>query len=513
MKKNRLSLLLPLIAVLGACGATGGNTSVAAVTSAVTTSETPVTSSETPVTSVLSQQTSNIITEDVTINLWSITGKTYQTQLNKFVEAFKAVEPHVTVNSVIKSGSYNDLENMAVSGFSVNDYPDMIQCYPDHVVEYLDYGKAVKLDDYIDNAVYGLTAEDKADYIQAFMDEGKSYPVTGTYSVPWDKSSELMFWNKDVLNGMDLSAYDATLNGGKPLSQTYFDTMTWEDLFQHLCPALVKKNASLPAADQFLKTDKTYHTIFTYDSDDNLFITLAQQYGLGYTSMDSATGKGSVDFNNDGMKNLMKTFHEAEANGYIESKGSTGAYTSDLFTSQNALFTVSSTAGASYNFSSANPMNVGVARIPHAAGKQQYSINQGPSVCLLDHADANRKLASWLFYRFMTNKDNATAWAVNTDYMAIRKSTFDTDAFKEAADADLAEDKTSAKLKALNINYTQKVVNATPSELFLSPVFKGSSECRNQAAKLMAWALTKASVMTDIDAKFTEAVNSAKTAM
>jgi hypothetical protein len=43
----------------------------------------------------------------------------------------------------------------------------------------------------------GLSAEDKADYVTAFMDEGKKYSVAGTYSLPNCKSTELMFWNKE----------------------------------------------------------------------------------------------------------------------------------------------------------------------------------------------------------------------------------------------------------------------------------------------------------------------------
>ena len=43
-----------------------------------------------------------------------------------------------------------------------------------------------------------------------------------------------MFYNKDVLVGLDLHEIDATINGGNPLTADYFDNITWEELFDKL---------------------------------------------------------------------------------------------------------------------------------------------------------------------------------------------------------------------------------------------------------------------------------------
>jgi multiple sugar transport system substrate-binding protein len=451
------------------------------------------------------------INEDTTIDLWSITGSNNQAQLQAYVDGFMAIEPHVKVNNVIQTGmDYNGLKDAVEKGFSANNYPDLVQCYPDHVAEYIDYGKAVNLDPYITNADYGFTADDKVDYISNFLDEGKEYTVSGTYSVPYCKSTELMFYNEDVLLGLNLSKFDSSINGGKALNQNYFDNLTWEELFNHLCPAIVAYNDTLDDTHKILKTDQAYHSVFAYDSDDNLFITLAQQYGYGYTSVDAATGKGSVDFDNDGMKSLMKTFHDAADKGYIISKGSAGDnYTNTYFTAQNTLFSVGSTGGVKYQFADTNPMNVGVARIPHAAGKNPYVINQGPSLVMLDHNDANRKLASWLFYKFMTNATNSLDWAVNSGYMGIRHSNYVNEAYVTANDVTTKDAKTLDRLMAKSNTYTQNIL----SEMYTSPAFKGSSTCRTQGKGLMTWALLADSNMSDIDTKFATAVNQCKLAM
>lgn len=516
MKKQLLVSLLPLLAIgLAACA--GSSTASSSSSTASSSSKAPESSSSQAPSSSSSSSSSknydvsNIITEPVSINLWSITGKLYQTQLNKYVEAFKEVEPNVTVTSTIVSGGYNTLESNTISGFLSGDYPDLVQCYPDHVVDYLDYNKVIKLNDYMDNATYGVTGDNLADYVPSFLEEGEDYPIEGTYSVPWDKSSELMYWNQDALNGLDLSSIDSTINDGNPLSQSYFDSITWEELFGKLCPAIKKYNDALASDKKILDTTDPKAAIFTYDSDDNLFITLAAQYGYDYTAVDATTGEGQILFNNAGMKKELKVFNDAYQKGYIQTKGSYSAYTSDLFTANKTLFTVSSTAGASYNFSSSNPMNIGVGRIPHAANHDAMAINQGPSICVLDHKDDNRALASFLFWRFMTNESNALAWALNTDYLPIRNSIYKTTAFKKASNPDLQKEKTYERLKALNLAYISDT--NLSNELFLSPAFKGSSEARAQAASLMTWALTTSTYAADVDAKFETAVNNVKKVM
>ena len=164
------------------------------------------------------------------------------------------------------------------------------------------------------------------------------------------------------------------VNEGRALGQDYFDNLTWEELFNNFCPAIVAYNDSLAADKKILKTDQAYHSVFAYDSDDNLFITLAEQYGYAYTSINQTTGKGSADFNNDNMKALLKTFHDAANNGYIISKGSAANnYTNTYFTKQNTLFSVGSTGGVKYQFDATNAMDVGVARIPHEKTFSSYA--------------------------------------------------------------------------------------------------------------------------------------------
>ena len=495
MKKQFASLLLTVAAAssLVACNNAPAST---AVSSAASSAASSVASS------AASSIASSAAGTQTEITFWSTIGQNNRPVFEKIVSDFEAAYPQYKINNVYQSGNYNQLKDMVTSGFAANNYPDLVQCYPDHVAEYINYGKAVDLTSYMNDPQIGFTAEDKADYIEEFMREGQEYAVTGTYSVPFSKSTELMFYNP-VLLGLNLSSVDPTINEGNPLNRTYLENLTWEELFEKLCPAIVKYNNSLEASKKILKEDQAYHAVFAYDSDDNLFITLAEQYGYPYTSVNTTTGKGSADFNNDQMKALTKVFNEAAKKGYIISKGSAGNnYTNEYFTKSNTLFSVGSTGGVKYQFDAKNPFATQVARIPHARGKDPKVISQGPGLVVLSHNSTEREKASWLFYKFLTNKKNSLAWALDTGYMPVRKSGYTDNEYKEkyyVDDTVMAEASQDALMSRAGA-YTEKIINET----YTSPAFIGSSACRNAAGAIMIKAMTPTSTAADIDKSFTD---------
>ncbi len=415
-----------------------------------------------------------LIKEDTSIDFLCMVDKDYYKYLNAMLDSFKEKEPHVkvTLYNPLGSGNYNAIERVVVSGFFKEDYPDIVQCYPDNVVKYLAQGYAVNIDDYLNNEVYGITGKEKEDYISTFMNEGSGYLTKGTYSLPFCKSTELLYYNADALIGLNLSDYDSSINNGNPLDASYLDSLTWEELFNVLCPAIYQYNEAQSDENKIYDNSAEESAIFTYDSDENFFITLAHQYGYGYTSVDS-NGKGSIDFNNDEMKGLLKGLRDARANKYLQTKGTYLNYVSELFVNKKALFTVSSTASLSYNYNKVHPFEIGVARIPHPEGKDYSAINQGPSVCILDHKDSNRSLASYLLWKHITNASNSSYWSLATGYMGIRNSSYHTPEYIEAINVKEGASEYDIS-KANNLIKIREVKDYT----FNTPTFRGSSNAR-----------------------------------
>ena len=333
------------------------------------------------------------------------------------------------------------------------------------------------------NPQYGWTEDDFFDIPEAYIEAGQKYSMPGTYSLPSAKSTEAMYYNQTVLLGVDLSDIDATINNGMPLNDAYLQNLTWEELFEKLIPALDTYDQAQPADKKII--DRTTFTDWAwvgYDSDDNLFITLAEQYGLGYTSLNPTTGKGILNFNNDGMKNLMKKFKGYYDKHYFTTKGVINTNVNYRSTAGAMLFSIGSTGGVKYQFSTDNPLNVGVAPIPQAAGRAKKVISQGPDFAFLDHESNNRALATWLFYKLFTSTKYNTGWATTTGYSPVRYSVMETADYQDYADASDKDDETLGRLTALNAQYATSVLDY----LFTSPVFKGSSEARNQVGTIFA---------------------------
>lgn len=476
-----------------------------------------------------SSDSTGIIKEKTEITLTATLS--YTDQIESFIESFKEVEPNVTVTYSKESTGYDGLKDKIVEGIAVNNYADMAVLYPDAIGTLINYNVVTQLDDYMNDAEYGFTADDVDDIVPAYLEEGTKYSVPGTFSVPFCKSTEAMFYNKEILVGLDLSKHDATINGGKALSEEYLNNLTWDELFDKLCPALMAYNDAADDDHKILKDNATYSkAILGYDSDDNLFITLAEQYGYGFTDVDPVTGEGKllfnvddIDSNNDGvndtngMKELLKKFKKAYDKGYLITKGSSngGNYTNYSFTAGSALFSIGSTGGAKYQQKDA--LDTGVANIPQAPkgeGHKSAVISQGPSICLLNHKDANKSLASWLFYKHMVTSKNSLKWSLDTDYSPIRYSSMESNEYLNASDETETELYSLDRLKARVRTYVAS--NDVSSALYTSPVFKGSDAARTQVGSLVTTLLKSDSAsFTDeyVNSEFAKAENTVKTKM
>ncbi len=98
---------------------------------------------------------------------------------------------------------------------------------------------------------------------------------------------------------------------------------------------------------------------------------------------------------------------------------------------------------------------------------------------------------------------------MTTGYSPIRYSVMETDEFLNYADASSQDPKTLDRLYALNASYAAKAARY----FFTSPVFKGSSEARNQVGTIYAACVASENLDADIDGIFKTAVDNTKLKM
>ena len=422
---------------------------------------------------------------EVTITFYHTMGQNLRDVLDKFIPEFNKLYPNIKVVHE-QVGGYEDVRDQIKTELTVGNQPNIAYCYPDHVALYNVAKAVVTLDDLIASdieitrddgttEILGLTAEQQADFIEGYYDEGKQFGDGKMYTLPFSKSTEVLYYNKTF--------FDA--NGLTPPT-------TWDEM-EEVCEKIKEIDpTSIPLG---------------YDSESNWFITMCEQLGSDYTS---ATGDHYL-FNNDTNKQFVKRFREWYQKEYVTTQEIYGAYTSGLFTAttgQRSYMSIGSSAGAKHQLPKANdkgeyPFEVGITTIPQVDASNPKVISQGPSVCIFKDANPQEVVASWLFVKYLTTNVNfQAAFADASGYVPVLKS---------VADHEIYAGKMADANGYNNIAYlAAKVCMEQADAYYTSPAFNGSAKARDEVGSLIQAAfIGDASAGLDalIDKVFQDAIN------
>ena len=271
---------------------------------------------------------------DVTIKFWHTFGQTIQDGLKAKIQDFKkAVKEHDGLSvevSLIYQGDYNDIAKKISDGYGVGNKPTIAVAYPDNVADYIEIGKAageefvVDIGKFANNNTYGFGKEawlgdeyDDEDFVQEFYEEGSKYSKEGTYSLPFMKSTEIMFYNYDMLETA-MTYYDPTINSETKI-QNFMKNLDW-DTFMDLC-ACIKEHKS--AIGNLLEVPAYY------DSDSNFFITKMYQNEIPFASITNE-GRGAIDFANEPAltktRQMLEDFYDYGHDELLTTKGVVNKY-------------------------------------------------------------------------------------------------------------------------------------------------------------------------------------------
>ena len=424
---------------------------------------------------------------EVAIKFYNTMGTKYTDMMTHYIEEFNKLYPniHVECTSV---GSYDDVRDQISTEITVGNQPNLAYCYPDHVALYNLAGAVATLDSLIDSQIevkradgtteiLGLTEEQKNDFIAGYYNEGRQFGDDLMYSMPFSKSTEVLYYNKTFFeeNGLTVPT-------------------TWDEMKEVCAKIKAIDPNSIPLG---------------YDSESNWFITMCEQYGSPYTS---ATGDHFL-FNNETNRNFVKMFREWYQAGYLTTQKLYGAYTSGLFTVQEegktrSYMSIGSSAGATYQRPAKGedgkyPFEVGIATIPQVSADNKKVISQGPSVCIFKKSNPQEVVASWLFLKFLTTSvDFQAEFSMASGYVPVLKSV----ATNEAYAAFMAQADGGDFISALSA----KVCLEQEDAYYTSPAFNGSSTARDQVGSLLTTCLTKddgGDVDKMIQQAFEDAVN------
>ena len=407
---------------------------------------------------------------EVNITFYNTMGSNLTPVLDTYIEEFNKLYPNIHV-SYTSVGGYDDVRDQISKEITVGGQPNIAYCYPDHVALY-NLARAVQpLDAYIDSTAtitradgttetFGLTQEQKDDFISAYYEEGRQFGDGKMYTLPMSKSTEVLYYNKTF--------FDA--NGLTPPT-------TWDEM-EALCNKIVEIDP--------------YSIPLGYDSENNWFITMTEQLKTPYTS---ATGEHFL-FNTPENRAFVKRFATWYNQGLVTTQTIYGSYTSGLFVSDSGIksyMSIGSSAGATHQRPTKGadgnyPFEVGITTIPQVDASNAKVISQGPSLCIFKKSNAQEVAASWLFVKYLTTTVEFQAeFSMASGYVPVIKSVANNEVYADfVAGADGGDN--VAALAA-------KVCLEQENAYYTSPAFPGSTDARSEVGNLMAYCMTTAATL------------------
>ena len=404
-----------------------------------------------------------------TIIFYSSQGDKLQTATLAAINNFQAKYPGWKVEHVAVGG-YDDVKEKIVSDFQGKQQPDVAYCYADHVAQYLQTSKVVDMSALINSTEevngnkVGYTKEEVDDFVKGYYDEGYArnygdyakygYSEDAILTLPFVKSTELMYYNKTALDALGLEP-----------------ATTWDELWEQAATLRAKYPTATPLG---------------YDSEANWFITMCEQNGWGYTNANAP----HYAFNNDNTKAWLAQLNDYYKKGYITTQAAYGSYTSGLFTKGTdggAIYCIGSSGGASYQ----NPGKAftwGIAPIPGSKQADGTTVNsaaisQGPSLVMfeagngVENVDEKKKM-TFLFIKELLDPTFQASFAIDSGYNPSRNSVYTNDAYQEHMAGD--------SITAVAASTAASMAN----RFFTSPAFVGSSTARTQVGNVVLYAMT-----------------------
>ena len=420
---------------------------------------------------------------EVTITFYHTMNQDLRKLVDDAIVKFQKMYPNIKVEHA-QVGNYDDVRDQIKNEITAGKQPNIAYCYPDHVALYNSAKAVVPLDSLINSnvtvthddgttEVLGLTAEQKADFVEIFYQEGKVYGDDLTYTLPLAKSTEVLYYNKTFFQANGISV-----------------PTTWDEM---------------EAVCQQIKAIDPKSIPLGYDSEANWFITMCEQYGSGYTSLDK---DNHFIFDNETNQSFVKRFREWHQAGLVTTQEIYGSYTSGLFIKATngvrSYMSIGSTGGAKNQVpgDSDEHFDVGIAPIPQINPEEPKAISQGPSLCIFKDNNPQEVIASWLFVKYLTTNVMFQAnFSSIQGYMPVIKSVQEFEPYKEFIDSALdGNDSITALAVKVGIEMTDYY--------YVSPAFRGSSTARDQVGLLMkhCFVSTRTDVDKMIDDEFKKAI-------
>lgn len=320
--------------------------------------------------------------------------------IEKISEDFTKENPNITIKPVY-TGNYDDTVVKIQTAMQGKNPPDFFVNLATQRFSMVDMGAVVPLDDFI--------AKDGGeeyinDFLPGFMED--SYVDGKIWSIPFQRSTEIIYYNKDAFSEVGLDPEKPPTN--------------WDELIDY-SQKLVKKDAA--------------GNVERWGVGIALNSGSAQWTFGGFSIQNHASGGNLMS--DDGKEVYFDTPENAEAlQLWVDLQNKYKVMPEGIvqWTDLPGMFLdgkygiIYHTTGNLANISENAKFDFGTAFMP--GNRQMGAPTGGGNFYISEGISQERQDAAWKFIRFATEPERVAQWNIDTGYVATRASAFETDLMK-----------------------------------------------------------------------------------
>lgn len=325
------------------------------------------------------------LSEDITIEFWHPFTGGIEEELTRLTEEFNSQSEFVSVELVYQGG-YNDLETKLLASKQSDTLPAISVAYStwDGLRSSFD-----TLNNYTDIENNNVNF---ADFVDSFLEEVTS-ENGDIYGVPFNKSTEIVYYNKDLLSQANVES----------------NPTSFEEMFE--VANTVKQETGV--------------TGIGFDSLSGYLASSLSANGLPWEK------DGEFQYANSAVVSNVELYKDAIVSGGARTAGEDN-YLSGPFGSEQVAMYAGSTAGKPFVASAVDgKFEWGAMPYPNTT-----AVQQGTNIVIYNSSSEEEKVAAWEFINFLTTEKNVVDFALATGYIPVTKQALESDEYQTYIETD-----------------------------------------------------------------------------
>jgi len=327
-----------------------------------------------------------------TVAFWHVWGTGGPSEaLLAIVDDFNATNEWGITVEAVDQDDYAPLEDAFNAAIQSGDLPDLVTGYSNAMANWYAVDSVVDLGPYMNDEMFGLTADDLAAINEGAINGGKA-PDGTQFAFPISQSANVLFYN---------SGWAQELGFENPPAN-------YAEFKEQACAA-TEANTN----DDNPDNDGTGGLVL-YPSASNVASFVFANGG----DMRNADGTG-YDFTDQTVVDVANFMKEMWDEGCAFP---TESYPNPEFATRKALFTMSSTAGLPYQvaaFEAEDAIQDEWTIIPFPGKDGGQSVDLFGQYVAIANTNPERMMATWIFVKYLTSPETQAKWTEGSNYYPV----------------------------------------------------------------------------------------------